>query len=551
VSFPFPVPNVEGVYRIKMADSDCLVLCAPLCFLVNRFNRLELNVLKTCLKEWFTPADITKAKQQLIADAEKILLTVKAPRFPKRLDNEHKQSREVDDILSLLEFIDQNKSVSQLPRYVADNPDAMPSFRVIDGEFKFLLNKFDKMEALLEALHDQMSLLVVSESVYTGAINNSAYGPVRAVTVSDGKTLYKPTAIANGNDAGYTWTLSSHDSSAVTRQPTDTAIHTSSQHGTFILPGGPVPQNNDVHFPPLGKPEVTIDPSMNKALFGARSKTVWSEAAGLSSADSHDNGNDGFSIFESRRKRRRIRSQIMTQEKRSELQTGDVDSDINPLQGKNASNASTGTFKQMRPKKAPLIIGKRQQSENTPGLLAAKPLRKSIFCIDNINVAYSEVEVVKFVENMSVAVLSCHEVKPRVSAYQRRTGVEVTDRRAFRLCIYAKDRGLLLDAAKWPANVSISDWFFKTSTDRTTTATTLKTASPPVQPQPIDQGDSAGIEPDADGGEPISITQNSHSDDQQQFLTPTDQQSTVPVLAADGCADNMDTTINYEYGVDK
>ena len=40
-----------------------------------------------------------------------------------------------------------------------------------------------------------------------------------------------------------------------------------------------------------------------------------------------------------------------------------------------------------------------------------------------------------------------------------------TGRKAFRLCIYEDDRGRLMNAAAWPDSVTVSEWYFKTSSD--------------------------------------------------------------------------------------
>jgi len=47
-----------------MADRE-LVLCAPLCFLVKRYDKLERKLLKSVLLEFFKPGDITAAKSLL------------------------------------------------------------------------------------------------------------------------------------------------------------------------------------------------------------------------------------------------------------------------------------------------------------------------------------------------------------------------------------------------------------------------------------------------------------------------------------------------------
>ena len=54
------------------------------------------------------------------------------------------------------------------------------------------------------------------------------------------------------------------------------------------------------------------------------------------------------------------------------------------------------------------------------------------------------------------------ETKPR---RRRGESIEsVTDRKAFRVCIYKDDRQRFLNPAVWPDSISISDWFFKEPT---------------------------------------------------------------------------------------
>lgn len=94
---------------------------------------------------------------------------------------------------------------------------------------------------------------------------------------------------------------------------------------------------------------------------------------------------------------------------------------------------------------------------------AAKQARnvvpKSVFCIDNFDLSCNADELMHYVEEMSVRVISCYPVKSR----HRRSDVEgvETNRQAFRLCIVSDDCNRLLDAEKWPKHIVISEWFFK------------------------------------------------------------------------------------------
>ena len=114
-------------------------------------------------------------------------------------------------------------------------------------------------------------------------------------------------------------------------------------------------------------------------------------------------------------------------------------------------------------RRGPLIVGSSAMSGgsvNSRGINAANaPIRKSVFCIDNVNPHYSVDDVVNFVSDLHVNVVSCFEVKSR-KRYSH-DGENPVPRRAFRLCIHSNDCDLLLDASKWPARVAIYDYFFK------------------------------------------------------------------------------------------
>jgi hypothetical protein len=110
----------------------------------------------------------------------------------------------------------------------------------------------------------------------------------------------------------------------------------------------------------------------------------------------------------------------------------------------------------------PLVIGKLSTTGdiNTCSIVAARPLiQKAVFCIDNVDQSVSVEDICSFVSSLSVNVLSCFETKPR----RRRNSIPNDNHKAFRLCIAKDDRDRLLDASRWPAYISISDWYFKSS----------------------------------------------------------------------------------------
>jgi len=66
--------------------------------------------------------------------------SVKFSYVPCRRDCDDKATRVTDDIMLLFTCIDENKLIDQLPRYASDNPDAMPSIRLYEGDLYGIKN---------------------------------------------------------------------------------------------------------------------------------------------------------------------------------------------------------------------------------------------------------------------------------------------------------------------------------------------------------------------------------------------------------------------------
>jgi len=138
-----------------MADSK-MRLCNVLCFIANKLVHTALKTMKSVLSDFYSSEELAVAKIVLMEDIDKLSLDTKRPHVPLRRDGDGRLAREVDDILSLFTFIDEQKLMDQLPLYVSDSPDNMPTIRLYDGDL-FVLNKWmksvdEKMHALEVAL---------------------------------------------------------------------------------------------------------------------------------------------------------------------------------------------------------------------------------------------------------------------------------------------------------------------------------------------------------------------------------------------------------------
>ena len=93
-----------------MAEGSQLVLCSPLCFLVKKYCQTQVKVLKSALLDFYDGDTLSKAKQQLFSDFSSIKQQVgidSVPHIPQRRDGDSRTQREVDDMFTMLNVLDE------------------------------------------------------------------------------------------------------------------------------------------------------------------------------------------------------------------------------------------------------------------------------------------------------------------------------------------------------------------------------------------------------------------------------------------------------------
>jgi len=88
------------------------------CFVSNKFVKLPVKQLKSILSDFYTVEALTEAKIRLLSDIESMEASVQIPHVPCRRDGGNRVAREVDDIVTLSQFVDENKLLANLPMYV-------------------------------------------------------------------------------------------------------------------------------------------------------------------------------------------------------------------------------------------------------------------------------------------------------------------------------------------------------------------------------------------------------------------------------------------------
>lgn len=130
--------------------------------LKNKHGKVNVKLLKSALLDFYDVEVVSGAKTQLYDDVETLkssLTTVKFPYLPRRHESENRLTREIDDILLLFTFLNEQKLLDMLPCYTADSPDAMPPTRLYESELngivlmtKRLADKVDEYSVVLSAV---------------------------------------------------------------------------------------------------------------------------------------------------------------------------------------------------------------------------------------------------------------------------------------------------------------------------------------------------------------------------------------------------------------
>jgi hypothetical protein len=143
-----------------------MLLSDLLCFTVNKFGRTANKPLKAVLLDFYSPEDISAAKDLLMSEVDKILLDKwhKPPR--RRKDSLNRMTTEIDDILAIIASADNCKVIDQLPLFVASDPDKMPSIKLTEGDLAVVLLKLSNIESSQDFIRKEIDEMKISDNKY-------------------------------------------------------------------------------------------------------------------------------------------------------------------------------------------------------------------------------------------------------------------------------------------------------------------------------------------------------------------------------------------------
>jgi len=141
-----------------MASTRPVVINEVLCFLLRKKGRFAEKSIK--LRMHFYSSDIiTTAKTTLFEAALALKIdgcpTIRRHRESKEMPDA-KTRADIDDLIALTSFLDDNKACDKLPIFVAADPDLLPSPRLLEGDLLVFMNKLNLINERCSKMQKQL-----------------------------------------------------------------------------------------------------------------------------------------------------------------------------------------------------------------------------------------------------------------------------------------------------------------------------------------------------------------------------------------------------------
>ena len=474
-----------------------LVLNDVLCFLFNKYGKTNLKTLKSVVSDFYTTDVISEAKICLLDEVGKLSLSEKLPHIPRRREGDSRLTREVDDLFTLMSYIDEQGLYVSLPCYVTNKPDALPGVHLCDGDLKLFVTWLEKFETKLDNFESVMAAIAASvQAVHTSQSQSlTAWPELRSTNV-----VHKPPPLVRVNTCTVDRPVYSAAVTSVTAgNSTHTSVINTSSSSTTVSGSMPTDTAASLNW---------VDMMATPNRYGVLASDVNSEQ--------HEDSDDHspYTLAESKRKKRKRDLSQRQQQRQQQLQQ--------------SSSQPTTNRQSSRSRRGPLLIGSQTVTDNmsrpNPVVAAKQFPKKTVLYIDNIDSNVSVADLRKFVSEMSVRVVSCFDVKPRNRRSDQDDASVVSLGKAFRLCILQEDCKLLLDPCKWPAYVRISEWYFRPQQSDQRRRSEQRESTPVSTETAVKSADIA---------EPLEDTVRAEVDNSENIITDDNEAMDGTVLVAD------------------
>jgi hypothetical protein len=332
-----------------------------LCYAQHKFGSLPAKQLKTVIRNFYSPESIGKAKEKLVELLDE--LHVEHSIRTRRLtvgNADESNLKNLDEIYTMLNIIDEKNLYSQIPQFVAANPDQLPSVNWTEGDLATLLEKISDMDKRIALINENTLLNAKKEATLLNTINE--HSNILA-------TIKNQFATGRRTDSPSRPPFIQR--SASFRNFADNATHSSA-----ALTDGTLP----------------LVPGNKPSSVGLLPPNVWSS---LPVSPSVENNQLNFTEVISRKRQRELSE--------AQLRLSNANDRENSLARPSAVNSG----------RSARIIG---TAATTAHLKGGKDLtRKLVFCVNNVDADVTCDELTEFVKSINVRIISCFEAKTRFS----------------------------------------------------------------------------------------------------------------------------------------
>jgi len=161
--------------QLSSATADRnIILNAPLCFMIGKHGRFAAKTLKSLVYDFFSGDIISSANDLLVSIINDLKITG-APVIPRRRREskeniENRIKSDIDDIYSIILYLDEQKLCDKLPLFAVTDADLIPSPRMLEGDLHIVIDKLKNLEYKCSAMQ-----LEIEKIAWFGYLISSHY----------------------------------------------------------------------------------------------------------------------------------------------------------------------------------------------------------------------------------------------------------------------------------------------------------------------------------------------------------------------------------------
>ena len=122
-----------------------------LCYIFGKYGKMPMDSIRSVIVFFYDGAEILAAKELLFKYVGELKLDG-APRCVSRRKSDDKAKVDAEDILGLVSFVDERRTIDSLPKFVAANLERVPPLQSDVLDLCLAVNRIAVLESKMEQL---------------------------------------------------------------------------------------------------------------------------------------------------------------------------------------------------------------------------------------------------------------------------------------------------------------------------------------------------------------------------------------------------------------